>query len=109
MSADLSCTLTIVDPSILDVNNVFGHAEGLGHKVNCFTAKHAGWLPAPQFGDVLILRAVKVSSSNMLFTCDVILSKWNRLISVNWIGHQLPRKYFLSGVQGQIKMGYLQC
>jgi hypothetical protein len=73
---DLSCALTLVDPSNLNVNNHSGFVDGLGCQVNCFTAKYEGWLPSPRNGDVLLLRGVKVS---ILFCLQNHSSAFRRL------------------------------
>lgn len=50
----------IVDPSIHDTLPT-------GMKINCFTKHHAEWLPNADYGDVVIIRRVKVLSSYLKF------------------------------------------
>jgi len=54
-----------------------GPVEGLGTRINCFTAKYEGWLPSPKIGDIVTLRGVKVSTVP-IFTS--ILSSFSTIV-----------------------------
>ncbi|KAF5381117.1 hypothetical protein D9615_004129 [Tricholomella constricta] len=58
-TGDLSCNVKLIDPSntVVDNLNNFGSFQ-----INCFTKQHPQWLPQPKFGEVLIMRDVKISN-----------------------------------------------
>ncbi|TFK42385.1 hypothetical protein BDQ12DRAFT_676116 [Crucibulum laeve] len=58
---ELSCSVTLVDPSNTIVDQIFAPE---GFRVNCFTKKYPQWLPQPVPGNVLIFHNVKLSLYN---------------------------------------------
>ncbi|KAK0211082.1 hypothetical protein DFS33DRAFT_349635 [Desarmillaria ectypa] len=57
-SGNLSCSITIVDPSICSLEDgSLTHPQK--YSVTCFTETHEQWLPRPEINDVVILQCVK--------------------------------------------------
>lgn len=102
MNQDLSCNMTLVDPSNFNYDNILGSAEGEGCKLNGFTAKYESWLPSPKIGDVLIARRVKVSIISYHYGAGMLTEKYTM------VGIKLQQLHQSGWIQGQIPLGHLQ-
>ncbi|KAA1469424.1 hypothetical protein DENSPDRAFT_603066 [Dentipellis sp. KUC8613] len=61
---DWNGTFFLLDPSNLEASGSYLYSPEAGLMVSCFTRKYAKWLPAPNEGDVVILRMLKTVEFN---------------------------------------------